>query len=286
MAEETKQNNNNHCIAVAQMTSTSNVDDNFKIVDDLIKKIIKYPVEMIFFPEAFAFIGDDKIKSKDIADKSIDPIGPLLKRYLSLASKYDKWISYGGFPIYNKEKDKVTNTHIIVNNKGKIIECYDKIHLFDVDIPNGIKIKESSWTICGNKIKICKNTPIGCLGLSVCYDLRFGKLYNKLREKGANILVVPSAFSVETGYAHWDILLRARAIENQCYVIASAQIGKHNDKRKTYGYSMVIDPWGTILAQSSPKLSPSFIISEINLDVVNKVRESMPIHLHQRPDLY
>ena len=282
---ESKEKENIHCIAVVQMTSTTDIDENFKLISNLMDKIIKYPVEMIFFPECFAFIGDGKIKSKDIADKSINPIGPLLKKYLSLALKYNKWISFGGFPIFNEKQNKVSNTHIIVNNKGEIVEYYDKIHLFDVDIPNGMRIKESSWTIPGDKIKICES-PIGCLGLSICYDLRFPALYSILRRKGANILLVPSAFSVETGYAHWDILLRARAIENQSYVIASAQIGKHNEKRKTYGYSMIIDPWGTIIAQSTPKSSPNFIITEIDLDIVDKVRQSMPIQLHEKPNLY
>ena len=283
--DESKNNDDIHCIAVVQMTSTTDVDYNFKTISNLMEKICKYPVEMVFLPEAFAFIGDGKIKSKDIADTSIDPIGPLLKKYVSLAVKYDKWLSLGGFPILNKKKDKVSNTHIIVNNKGDIIESYDKIHLFDVDIPNGMTIKESNWTIPGDKIKIC-SSPIGCLGLTVCYDLRFPGLYSSLRRMGANILLVPSAFSVETGYAHWDVLLRTRAIENQCYVVAAAQIGKHNDKRKTYGYSVIIDPWGTIISKASPKSSPSFIIAEIDLDIVRKVRQSMPISLHEKPNLY
>ena len=286
MAQTESKDDNNHCIAVVQMTSTTDVNENFETISNLMEKICKYPVKMVFFPEGFAFIGDGKIKSKDIADKSIDsPIGPLLSSYLSLAKKYNKWISYGGFPIFNEKEDKVTNTHIIVNNNGEIVEHYDKIHLFDVDIPNGMTIKESSWTIPGDKVKICKS-PIGCLGLTICYDVRFPGLYSKLRRNGANILLVPSAFSIETGYAHWDVLLRARAIENQCYIIAAAQIGKHNDKRKTYGYAVIIDPWGCIIAKSSPKSSPTFIIAEVYIDIIKKVRQSMPISLHEKPNLY
>ena len=238
-------------------------------------------------PEAFAFIGDANTKSKDIADKSLNPTGPILSKYTALAKKHNMWMSLGGMPILNEQNgsQKVYNCHIIVNNKGQVVEHYNKIHLFDVDIPNGITIKESSWTTPGDRLVTC-DSPIGCLGLTVCYDVRFPNLYSSLRRKGANILLVPSAFSVETGYAHWDVLLRARAIENQCYVIAAAQIGQHNPKRKTYGYSVVIDPWGTIIAKASPKASPSFIIAEIDLGIVEKVRQSMPIAKHEKPELY
>eukprot|EP01084_Bolivina_argentea_P127386 225300_1 len=152
--------NNSHSIAVVQMTSTTDIEHNFETISNLMQKINKYPVEMVFLPEAFAFIGDGKIKSKDIADKSIKPMGPILSKYASLAKKYNIWLSLGGMPILNK--DKVFNCHIIIDNNGKIVTHYNKIHLFDVDIPNGITIRESSWTTPGNKLITC-NSPIGCL---------------------------------------------------------------------------------------------------------------------------
>lgn len=287
MAARKTETNSKHTIAVVQMTSTTDVDDNFETISNLMERICKYPVDMIFLPESFAFIGDGNIKSRDIADKSIDPMGLILVKYAALAKTYNVWMSFGGIPVLNDAGDngKVSNCHVIVDNNGNVVEHYNKIHLFDVDIPGGMTIKESNSTAPGNRVVTC-DSPVGCLGLSVCYDVRFPGLYSSLRRKGANILLVPSAFSVETGYAHWDVLLRARAIENQCYVIAAAQIGKHNEKRKTYGYAAVVDPWGTIISKTSPKASPAFIIADIDLDIVSKVRQSMPISLHEKPKLY
>ena len=241
---------------------------------------------MIFLPEAFAFLGDDKLKSKDIADADITGRGPVLWRYAALAKKHNVWISLGGMPVLAEaETDKVYNCHLIIDIRGIIVTHYNKMHLFDVDIPNKISIRESAWTKPGDSLVTCAS-PVGCLGLSVCYDLRFPGLFSALRRQGAEVLVVPSAFSSETGPAHWHALLRARAIENQCYVVAAAQVGVHNAKRRTFGHSLVIDPWGTVIASTSPKASPSFVVAEIDLDMVRRVRQAMPIGKQERPHLY
>jgi len=273
-------------VAVLQMCSTHNVNKNYKIISDLMVQIFKEAKPMmVFLPEAFAFIGNDKIKSKDIADTILSENGPLLSKYVGLARQYNVYMSLGGFPILDTNVNKTTNTHIILDNYGNIISSYNKIHLFDVDIPNGITIKESSWTIPGNEIITC-NTPVGKLGLTICYDIRFPGLYTKLRQYGSQILLVPSAFSFVTGSNHWEILLRSRAIENQSYIIASAQIGRHNNKRNSWGHSMIIDPWGTIIAQTSTKEINTYCMCNIDINLVNQVRQSMPIHLHEKPNIY
>jgi predicted amidohydrolase len=192
-------------------------------------------------------------------------------------------------PVTNN--NRVYNTHLILNNKGQIVTRYRKIHLFDVSIPSqGVNLCESATTAPGSKLVVC-DSPLGKLGLSTCYDLRFPEMYQELTSVGgADIVLVPSAFTVPTGKAHWHTLLKARAIENQCYVLASAQFGKHNEKRKSYGHSIAIDAWGEVLSdaggydseeQSSLK-SPKIILCEINDEKIKSIRERMPIRNHRQ----
>mmetsp|Transcript_12994 Transcript_12994/g.18399 ORF Transcript_12994/g.18399 Transcript_12994/m.18399 type:complete len:242 (+) Transcript_12994:3-728(+) len=195
---------------------------------------------------------------------------------------------------------RVYNSHVIMDNNG-VVQCvYRKMHLFDVTIPeDNVYLRESATTAPGTKLVTCVNTPIGCLGVSICYDVRFPEMYIQLvREGGAQVLLVPSAFTVPTGKAHWHTLLRARAIENQCYVIAAAQYGKHNHKRESYGHSLAVDPWGRILADaggsdgpgtsgSSGKdnvdvvTTPSIVSCNIDLTVLESIQKRMPIQQHR-----
>ncbi|KAL3769710.1 hypothetical protein ACHAWU_005758 [Discostella pseudostelligera] len=196
-------------------------------------------------------------------------------------------------------ENKVYNTHVIINDRGQIQAHYHKIHLFDVSIPGKVELRESSTTSPGTKLVVC-DSPIGKLGLSICYDMRFAEMYVEMVQKrGAQVLLMPSAFTVPTGKAHWHALLKARAIENQCYVIAAAQVGRHNEKRQSYGHSLVYDPWGESLADAggndgagshgtvagktcnSPVYAPSLIIADIDLNKVEKVRQSMPMQIHR-----
>jgi len=196
---------------------------------------------------------------------------------------------------------KIYNTHVIIDDKGQIQAHYHKIHLFDVSIPGKVHLRESNTTSPGGKYVVC-DSPIGKLGLSICYDMRFSEMYVDLVQKmGAQVLLMPSAFTVPTGKAHWHALLRARAIESQCYVLAAAQVGQHNEKRQSYGHSVVYDPWGGLVADAggydgvgsagtimessqideSPVRVPSIIISDIDLDQLASVRERMPIQQHR-----
>jgi len=188
----------------------------------------------------------------------------------------------------DQSNSRVYNTHLIFDDNGQIITKYRKIHLFDVSIPSqGINLCESASTAPGTKLVVCES-PLGKLGLSTCYDVRFPEMYHELAETGgADILLVPSAFTVPTGKAHWHTLLRARAIENQCYVLAAAQYGEHNEKRKSYGHSIAIDPWGEVMADAGGYddpfnfLTPKVLFCNIDDDKIKSVRERMPIRNHR-----
>jgi len=270
-------------VAVAQMTSTTSIRKNYEVVQDLVKRASNVGCKLVAFPECFSFLGDAEIKSPQIAEP-LD--GDILGKYKELARQHQIWLSLGGFQQSSPDPEKVYNTHVILNNEGKLVDHYQKIHLFDVDIPNGPKLLESGYTVPGDRI-VTVDSPAGVLGVTTCYDVRFPGLYSNLRRRGAEVLLIPAAFTVKTGFAHWETLLRARAIENQCFVLAAAQIGKHNSKRETYGYSMIIDPWGTVLAQTSPKeTKPCLAFAELDFNSLENIRMSMPIGNHEKTDLY
>eukprot|EP01023_Acetabularia_acetabulum_P044643 TRINITY_DN4492_c0_g3_i1.p1 TRINITY_DN4492_c0_g3~~TRINITY_DN4492_c0_g3_i1.p1 ORF type:complete len:243 (-),score=28.50 TRINITY_DN4492_c0_g3_i1:522-1250(-) len=233
---------------------------------------------MLFLPECFAFLGSSSQQSLQMAE----PLnGSLIQQYQSIARENSIWLSLGGFQRKGNDEDHLFNCHVIVDNTGEIRASYDKVHLFNVDIPNGPVLMESNFTHAGDKIVAC-DSPVGKLGLTICYDLRFPNLYQKLSfEYWAQILLVPSAFTKQTGEAHWEILLRARAIECQCYVIAAAQAGVHNHKRESYGHSIIIDPWGTVVAKLDDPLATGIAVAEIDLLKMEKIREKMPIKQHR-----
>ncbi|KAG0462323.1 hypothetical protein HPP92_020799 [Vanilla planifolia] len=261
-------------VGVVQMTSINDLEANFKTCSRLVKEATAAGVKFLCFPESFSFIGTKVEDSLKIAE----PIGgPIMQRYCSLARESSIWLSLGGFQEKGPDDAHLHNTHVLVDDSGKIRRTYRKIHLFDVDVPGNMVYKESAYTTAGTEI-VVENSPIGRLGLSVCYDLRFSELYQLLRfDHNAQVLLVPSAFTKVTGEAHWEILLRGRAIETQCYVIAAAQAGRHNDKRESYGDAIIIDPWGTIIARLPDRLSTGIAIADIDLLKIESVRTRMPI---------
>ncbi|WVZ90313.1 hypothetical protein U9M48_036623 [Paspalum notatum var. saurae] len=238
-------------------------------------------VKFLCFPEVFSFIGSKDGESVKLAEP-LD--GPIMQRYCSLAKESNMWLSLGGFQEKGPDDSHQYNTHVLIDDSGKVRSSYRKIHLFDVDVPGNMVYKESCFTTAGDTI-VAVDSPFGRLGLTVCYDLRFPELYQILRFKHqAQVLLVPSAFTKVTGEAHWEILLRARAIETQCYVIAAAQAGKHNEKRESYGDSIIIDPWGTVIARLPDRLSTGFAVADLDLSKVEAVRTRMPISEHRKFD--
>ncbi|KAI9118798.1 hypothetical protein K1719_010243 [Acacia pycnantha] len=267
-------------VAAAQMTSVNDLAANFATCSRLVKEAALAGAKLLCFPEAFSFVGAKDGDSVKIAEP-LD--GPIMQKYCCLARESSIWLSLGGFQERGSDDDHLCNTHVVVDDTGKIRSCYRKIHLFDVDVPGGRVYKESSFTEAGKDV-VALDSPIGRLGLTVCYDLRFPELYQLLRfQHESQVLLVPSAFTKVTGQAHWEILLRTRAIETQCYVIAAAQAGKHNDKRESYGDTLIIDPWGTIVGRLPDRLSTGIAIADIDLSLVDSVRQKMPIAKQRKP---
>ncbi|CAN4096055.1 unnamed protein product [Withania somnifera] len=267
-------------VAAAQMTSVNNLAVNFATCSRLVKEAASAGAKLLCFPENFSFVGDLEGESLKIAE-TLD--GPTMKGYCSLARESNIWLSLGGFQEKGSDDAHLRNTHVLIDDNGNIRSTYSKMHLFDVDVPGGSVYKESSFTEAG-KDTVVVDSPFGRLGLTVCYDLRFPELYQRLRfTHDAQVLLVPAAFTTVTGQAHWEILLRARAIETQCYVIAAAQAGKHNEKRESYGDTLIIDPWGTIVGRLSDRSSTGITVADIDFSLIDSVRTKMPVSMHRKP---
>jgi predicted amidohydrolase len=266
-------------VAVGQMTSTNDVEKNLEVGALLAKKAAARGAKLLCLPENFAFMGAADGESRAVAEP-LD--GPLLARWKTLAAENKLWLSLGGFA-EKTDGERHHNAHVIVDDTGAIRSVYRKLHLFDVQLGGASVYKESASVAPGKELVVA-DTPLGPTGLSVCYDLRFPELYLSLTKKGAKVLLVPAAFTLTTGKEHWVALLRARAIENECFVIAAAQTGRHNDRRDTFGHAMVIDPWGTIIAQASD--GTGIAVAEIDLAFVDDVRRRIPVWSHRRTDVY
>lgn len=274
----TETSNKQSIIAAIQMCSTGDVSENLKTAEKFIKEAAKNRANIVVLPEMFAIIGsspNDKVLEKEkFGDGKI-------QRFLSEQAKQNKiWIVGGTIPIQSTNPNKVRAASLVYNDLGHCVARYDKIHLFDVTLSENEVYKESDTTEAGDDI-IVVDTPFGKLGLAVCYDLRFPELFRRLLNKGAEIIALPSAFTVTTGKAHWEILTRSRAIENFCYIIGACQGGTHSDGKKTYGHSIIVEPWGSVAA-SKEDIESGIIYAAINLDKVHLARKFIPGQNHQR----
>ncbi|MGD8327190.1 MAG: carbon-nitrogen hydrolase family protein [Sphingomonadales bacterium] len=263
-------------LSLVQMTSGDDVDQNIAQARQWIEKAVNDGAQMIATPEMTSLLTTDRhYLLSHISEEGQDKA---LHAFCEMAREYNIWILIGSLPIFVSE-GKVANRSFFLNPSGEILARYDKIHMFDVDLPGGESYRESNLYVPGDKA-IVADTPWGGLGLSVCYDLRFPHLYRALVQAGASFLAVPAAFTRPTGEAHWHVLLRARAIETGSFVFAPAQCGDHGGGRKTYGHSLIIDPWGEILAEGDEK--PGIVSAELDFSRVNEVRERLPsIRLEQ-----
>lgn len=264
-------------IAVIQLTSTSSPESNFKTISSYITQASEGGAQMAFLPENFHFIRSSKEKPM-----LFEPItGPIIASYKALAKAHKIWLSLGGFQEQTTFSPKIFNSHLIIDDKGDVQAVYRKVHLFDVEIDAQNTMKESQFVEPGECTPIVTESPLGLIGLSICYDIRFPELYRQLVLKNkADTLLIPAAFLQPTGKAHWEILLRARAIENTCFVIAAAQCGEHNENRKSHGHSMVVDPWGQVLLDMGESVGVGFV--ELDLGRLKEVREKLPCLKHAR----
>ena len=263
--------------AAIQMASSPKVSANLLEAGRLIQTAAQQGAKLVVLPENFALMGLKETDKLEIAES--DGVGPI-QDFLSKTAKTEKvWLIGGTLPI-RAGSGKVRASCLVFNDKGQRVGRYDKIHLFDVNVPGSDERYEESATIEPGEDPLVLETPFGRLGLSVCYDVRFPELYRRLTRAGMDVLAVPSAFTARTGSAHWEVLVRARAIENLCYVIAPNQGGFHKNGRETFGHSMIVDPWGAVL--SSLSQGAGVITAEFDPERLKKVRAAFPALDHTR----
>jgi len=266
-------------IAGIQMASGPNVNANLIEVGRLIKLAVDAGAKLVVLPENFAIMGmkeQDKVKIKEAPGK-----GPIQNFLAEQAIKHKIWLVGGTLPLESSSApDKVRAACFVYNDLGQQVARYDKTHLFDVHIyQSGERYNESETIEAGDKI-VVTDTPFGKLGLAVCYDLRFPEIFRNMVDQGAELIALPSAFTAVTGKAHWEVLIRARAIENLCYVVAAAQGGYHINGRESYGDSMIVDPWGQVL-DHLPSGS-GYVIADYDREQLRKVRKNFPVLDHRK----
>ncbi|KAE8414507.1 carbon-nitrogen hydrolase [Aspergillus pseudocaelatus] len=267
--------------AVGQLCSTASMAANLAQCQILVRKAVAAGAKALFLPEATDYIGSSPGETISLARSVHDSEFVLGLQKEAVQSNLH--INVG---IHEPSADgRVKNTLIWINEKGIITQRYQKVHLFDVELKGGPILKESASVEKGMEILPPFETPVGRVGLAICFDLRFPEISLALKRQNAQLITYPSAFTVPTGKAHWETLLRARAIETQSYVIAAAQAGSHNEKRRSYGHSMIVNPWGEIVAQLGEEhTEPQIAFADIDLDLLAKVRREIP--LLRRTDIY
>jgi deaminated glutathione amidase len=272
---------NKYNIAAIQMNSCLDVESNIRQAEKLIMQASDSGAQIAVLPEMFATFnqGYNLIHYQEKLGNG------LIQDFLAnIAQKYKLWIVSGTIPLTSDiDKNKIKAACLVYDDGGKIVGRYDKMHLFDAKIAADRDYRESATTIAGDHYEIIK-TPFGNIGIVICYDIRFPELARSLFEQGMEVLIVPAAFAQITGQAHWEILLRCRAIENFSYVIGAAQAGK-SGRRATFGNSMIINPWGDIMQKASEP-SPDVIIAEIDLEEIYRIRKQIPVDLHQKIKIY
>jgi deaminated glutathione amidase len=263
--------------AAIQMTSGPEVSGNLQQARALLAEARERGASLAALPENFAIMG---VRSSDKIDAAeADGSGPIQDCLAQTARELSLWIVAGTMPLRIAGERRVAAASLVFNSNGERVARYDKIHLFDVDVPGRTESHRESASMAPGRTPVVLDTPIGRLGLAVCYDMRFPELFRQMSADGAQVFTLPSAFTAPTGRAHWETLLRARAIENLCHVIAPAQSGFHASGRETYGDTMIVDHWGRIL-QRLPR-GTGVVVAEVDLQAQARVRESFPALTHR-----
>ena len=263
-------------VASIQLSSGPNIQANLLEVGKYLEQISKTNSKLVVLPENFAMMPESD--SEFLTNSETEGSGPIQDFISEKARIYKLWVIAGTIPIRTDNPKKVTSTTFVYNDMGEVVTRYDKVHLFDVELPNSDEsYNESEVFQNGNDLKVVK-TPAGVIGLAICYDLRFPELFRLQKSHNVEILVIPSAFTEQTGKVHWETLVKARAIENLCYVVTSCQDGYHISGRQTHGNSMIVNPWGQIMSRLSS--GSGFIESEIDIKKLNSIREKFPVLEH------
>ena len=265
-------------IALFQATTGIDPAVNAVALTDAIEQASAGGAEILFTPEMTGLLDRDSARAARIL-RSQDQ-DQVLAAAKEAAARHRIWVNVGSLAVL-VDDGKVANRSFVIDREGNVRATYDKLHLFDVDLPTGESWRESNVYSAGAGVTLVNGTPVGKLGLTICYDLRFPGLFAKLAESDADVISVPAAFTVPTGKAHWHVLLRARAIEAGLFVVAAAQVGHHEDGRNTFGHSLVVDPWGEILLDMGEEKGVGF--ADIDLKRISDVRSRVPALNHRRP---
>jgi predicted amidohydrolase len=259
------------------MTSTSDAEASVEQAESLVREAAGRGALWVGTPENTNFLGPHAEKVR-----RAEPLeGPTCARFAALARELRIHLLLGSFNERTSDPARCANTSVLFGPSGERLAVYRKLHLFDVDVPGGVRFAESETIVPGGEIVVAP-TPLARFGLTICYDLRFGELYRALVERGAEAIAVPSAFTAKTGEAHWEVLLRARAVETQAWILAPAQVGRHDDGglRESHGHAMIVDPWGTVVAEVRDGVG--LAIAEVDLARVESVRRAIPVAAHRR----
>ncbi len=266
------------CLAAIQMCSTDDVAYNLEQARRFIQQAADAGAKLVVLPENFSFMGSPQNK---INHKEVFGYGTVQDFLSHEAKQKSVWIVGGTIPLAVADhNNKVYAATLVFNASGECVARYNKIHLFDVTLPNEEEVHQESQIIYPGQDIIVFDSPLGKCGLAICYDLRFPEFFRAMQEKGAEFIALPSAFTVPTGAAHWEVLIRARAIENQVYMIAAAQTGIHANQRRTYGHSMIVNPWGDVSAALAKETG--IVCSDIDLEFLHQLRRKFPVLTHRK----
>ncbi|MFC3785482.1 putative amidohydrolase [Sphingopyxis italica] len=265
--------------ALIQMTSGIDPAANLATIDRALAEAAAQGAAVAFLPEMSLLLDRDRARSGGHIAREAD--SPWPSALQAMAQKHRIWLHSGSMPLLADDGERRVNRSHVIAADGDIRARYDKIHMFDVSLPSGENWRESATYVGGDALAVVE-TPLGRMGLSICYDLRFPELYRALADRGAAVIAIPAAFTVSTGEAHWHVLMRARAIETQCHVLAAAQCGTHGDGRQTFGHSLAIDPWGAILADAEGEEAMAgkgyrMALALVDPAAVERARQAIPL---------
>ncbi|HSQ62359.1 MAG TPA: carbon-nitrogen hydrolase family protein [Polyangiaceae bacterium] len=264
-------------VAVVQLNSQADVAKNLAQVEALVGRAVEQGAELVTLPENFAFMGERDEDKRAVAEE-LSGDGPIIRTLARLARERGIFLLGGGMPEKSADPDRPYNSSVLLAPNGALLASYRKVHLFDVDLPDGTQLRESAGCTPGEETCVVAVRE-RMIGMTICYDVRFPELYRRLADAGALVVTVPAAFTLTTGKDHWHVLLRARAIENQVFVLAPAQTGKHPRGRQTYGKSLIVDPWGDVLAQCGE--GEGVAVATLDFDYQKRVRAALPSLAHR-----
>jgi len=266
-------------VRIALYQSQSGIEPavNAERLVSAVREAAKGGAAMLFTPEMSGML--DRDRERALSKARIEGDDQVLRAVRTAALEAGIWVHLGSLALKG-EGGKLVNRGFVIDDLGEVRGRYDKIHLFDVDLPSGESWRESAMYQAGTEAVVVRGTPVGTLGLTICYDLRFPELFQRLSDAGAEVIAVPAAFTVPTGRAHWQVLMRARAIEAELFIVAAAQAGHHEDGRDTYGHSLVADPWGEVSLEMDG--APGLGFADIDLARIVEVRARIPVHQHRR----